>query len=164
MDFINSIEAVILAGGDYPTCEHPLTILREARYVVCCDGATNEYIARGNMPDAIVGDAVEFGHDRLDESGDYRNEGAAAALEDDNELGDLFRNQAFDVKPTKDITYTIEIAPVNNYEDKPLFYGRIKETGEIFELSFQDGVSMGQMPIEPSLMKQIDKEIKEQSK
>ena len=56
MDFINSIEAVILAGGDYPTCELPLTILREARYVVCCDGATNEYISRGNMPDAIVGD------------------------------------------------------------------------------------------------------------
>ena len=56
MDFVKDIEAVILAGGDYPTCELPLTILREARFVVCCDGATNEYIARGNMPNAIVGD------------------------------------------------------------------------------------------------------------
>ena len=56
MDFVKDIEAVILAGGDYPTCELPLTILREARFVVCCDGATNEYIARGNIPNAIVGD------------------------------------------------------------------------------------------------------------
>ena len=56
MDFVKNIEAVILAGGDYPTAELPLTILSKARYVVCCDGATNEYIAHGNMPDAIVGD------------------------------------------------------------------------------------------------------------
>ncbi len=101
--------------------------------------------------DAIVGDAVEFGHDRLDESGDYRNEGAAAALEDDNELGDLFRNQAFDVKPTKDITYTIEIAPVNNYEDKPLFYGRIKESGQIFLMKFEDAQSIGSSPLEDNI-------------
>jgi thiamine pyrophosphokinase len=30
--------------------------LEEAPYVVCCDGGANEYLAKGHMPDVIVGD------------------------------------------------------------------------------------------------------------
>ena len=52
MDF----EAVILAGGEYPTAPQPLGILDKAPYVVCCDGAADRYIATGHVPDAIVGD------------------------------------------------------------------------------------------------------------
>ena len=50
------IDAVILAGGDYPTAPLPTQILREAPYVACCDGGANEYIARGFMPHIIIGD------------------------------------------------------------------------------------------------------------
>ena len=50
------IDAVILAGGDYPTAQQPTQILREAPYVACCDGGANEYIARGFMPHIIIGD------------------------------------------------------------------------------------------------------------
>lgn len=49
-------QAVILANGEYPTHPLPLQILEEATYVACCDGAANEYISRGFMPDAIIGD------------------------------------------------------------------------------------------------------------
>ena len=49
-------EAVIVAGGEYPTADLPLQILQHAPYVVCCDGAADEYISRGRVPDAIVGD------------------------------------------------------------------------------------------------------------
>lgn len=49
-------EAVILANGEYPTHELPLALLREAKFVICCDGAANEYIARGHTPDVIIGD------------------------------------------------------------------------------------------------------------
>ncbi len=49
-------DAVVLADGDYPTADIPLRILSEARFVACCDGAANEYIRRGNVPDIIVGD------------------------------------------------------------------------------------------------------------
>ena len=49
-------EAVVLAGGDYPTTQQPLEVLRSATYVVCCDGAADRYIATGNVPHAIVGD------------------------------------------------------------------------------------------------------------
>ncbi len=49
-------EAVIVAGGDYPTSEQALQVLYNAPYVVCCDGAADRYIATGHVPDAIVGD------------------------------------------------------------------------------------------------------------
>lgn len=49
-------EAVILANGEYPSHELPLKLLKEAEFVVCCDGAANEYISRGHTPDIIIGD------------------------------------------------------------------------------------------------------------
>lgn len=49
-------DAVIVAGGEYPTAPQPLEALQSAPFVVCCDGATDRYIATGRVPDAIVGD------------------------------------------------------------------------------------------------------------
>lgn len=53
---MKEIDAVILANGDYPSASLPLRMLEEAPYVVCCDGGADEYIARGRVPDAIIGD------------------------------------------------------------------------------------------------------------
>ena len=55
---INDIQfdAVVLAGGEYPTAPQPLEVLHNAPYTVCCDGAADSYIATGRVPDAIVGD------------------------------------------------------------------------------------------------------------
>ena len=47
-------QAVILANGEYPAHELPLRLLAEAQFVVCCDGAANEYISRGHTPDVII--------------------------------------------------------------------------------------------------------------
>lgn len=52
----SQIEAVILANGDYPSAELPLQILLQGRYVVCCDGGADNYIAQGYTPDAVIGD------------------------------------------------------------------------------------------------------------
>ena len=52
----NMFDAVIVAGGDFPTAPHPLEALQSAPFVVCCDGAADSYIATGRVPDAIVGD------------------------------------------------------------------------------------------------------------
>ena len=49
-------DAVIVAGGEFPTTPQPLEVLQSASYVVCCDGAADRYIATGRVPDAIVGD------------------------------------------------------------------------------------------------------------
>lgn len=50
------IDAVIVAGGDYPTAEMPLQILHSSPFVACCDGGADDYIATGETPDAIIGD------------------------------------------------------------------------------------------------------------
>ncbi|MDR3118752.1 MAG: thiamine diphosphokinase [Mediterranea sp.] len=51
-----SSDAVILANGNYPTHILPLTLLRKAKQVICCDGAANEHVKKGFTPSAIVGD------------------------------------------------------------------------------------------------------------
>ena len=51
-----TIDAVVLANGEYPASPLPLKILAEAPYVVCCDGGADEYIRRGHTPDVIIGD------------------------------------------------------------------------------------------------------------
>src|SRR5574344_210719 len=49
-------DAVILDAGDFPVNEMPLSIMRNAKFMCCCDDAAVEYINRIGMPDAIVGD------------------------------------------------------------------------------------------------------------
>ena len=50
------IDAVIVANGDFPSAEAPLQFLGGKHFVICCDGGANEYIARGYLPDMIIGD------------------------------------------------------------------------------------------------------------
>ncbi|MDP3398773.1 MAG: thiamine diphosphokinase [Bacteroidales bacterium] len=47
---------VILADGEFPIHSAPLNQLRDAGYIVCCDGAADRLIAFGIIPDSIVGD------------------------------------------------------------------------------------------------------------
>lgn len=48
--------AIILANGDFPVHPLPLALLTKTDYVVCCDGATDEFVSKGRIPVAIVGD------------------------------------------------------------------------------------------------------------
>lgn len=65
-----SDKTVILANGHYPTHLLPCTVLDQSNFVVCCDGAANQYIESGKIPSVIVGDgdslslhhAKEFRH------------------------------------------------------------------------------------------------------
>ncbi|MFA6769729.1 MAG: thiamine diphosphokinase [Bacteroidales bacterium] len=52
----NSASTVILANGEFPSHEVPLTILKDARNIICCDGAAAKLIKAGMKPTAIVGD------------------------------------------------------------------------------------------------------------
>ncbi len=101
--------------------------------------------------EAIIADAEELGHDNMSEGGSYRQDGADAVLDDDSALADKFREQAFNVRPVKNVCYTIELAPVNNQDDTPLFYGQIKETGQLFLMSFEDAQSLGSSPLEDNV-------------
>ena len=48
--------AVILADGEAPSHEVPLSFLRNAKTVVACDGAWRTAVKKGRIPDAVVGD------------------------------------------------------------------------------------------------------------
>jgi thiamine pyrophosphokinase len=49
-------DAVILANGKYPEHEIPVRLLRNAKYLLCCDGAVVKHLGKGRVPDAVVGD------------------------------------------------------------------------------------------------------------
>ncbi len=49
-------EAVIVANGQYPTHSIPVGIIEKARWIVCCDGAAENLLARGITPNVIIGD------------------------------------------------------------------------------------------------------------
>ncbi len=50
------MKTVILANGTYPTHDVPLTHLRDAGLIVCCDGAAEKLVAHGLEPGIIIGD------------------------------------------------------------------------------------------------------------
>lgn len=52
----NATSAVIIAKGTFPKHPIPLSYIHNAEYIVCCDGAADEFIAGGGIPNAIVGD------------------------------------------------------------------------------------------------------------
>ncbi len=51
-----SKEIIILADGDFPSHEIPLSILKNAGTIICCDGAAEKLINYSVTPYAIVGD------------------------------------------------------------------------------------------------------------
>jgi thiamine pyrophosphokinase len=54
--FIYPYHTVIVANGSFPSHPVPLSFLREASRIVCCDGATEALLKYGFEPDHIVGD------------------------------------------------------------------------------------------------------------
>ena len=56
-------KAVILADGEFPVHPYPLQLLKEARILICCDGAAKKAIDNNLVPTYIIGDM-----DSLDEA------------------------------------------------------------------------------------------------
>jgi thiamine pyrophosphokinase len=54
----NQLEAytVIVADGSFPHHEIPISYLRNAERIICCDGSAENLIKAGFIPDAIIGD------------------------------------------------------------------------------------------------------------
>ena len=58
---------VILADGEAPSHEVPLSFLRYAKTVVACDGAWRTAVKKGRIPDAVVGDGDSLSSEDLAE-------------------------------------------------------------------------------------------------
>ena len=53
---IENIEVVVLANGEFPTHQIPLSLLQRQIPVVCCDGAIESLDKFGKTPLALIGD------------------------------------------------------------------------------------------------------------
>jgi thiamine pyrophosphokinase len=56
LPIIQDFRTVILANGAFPTHDLPLSFLKNAQQIVCCDGATQSLLDFGLEPTCIVGD------------------------------------------------------------------------------------------------------------
>lgn len=63
-------QAVIIADGDFPSHPIPCALLRKAKFVACCDGAVNEYVLRGGVPNLIVGDGDSISEENREKFAD----------------------------------------------------------------------------------------------
>ena len=89
---------VIIANGRFPTHPTPLSYIERASFIVCCDGAANEFIEIGGKPNAIVGDCDSISKENIIRFADivYPN--------NDQETNDLTKSVQFCVdKGMKDI-------------------------------------------------------------
>jgi thiamine pyrophosphokinase len=59
------VETVILANGEFPSHEIPLSIFKKSKYLVCCDGAINHLSDTDKQPNAIVGDCDSLSEENL---------------------------------------------------------------------------------------------------
>jgi thiamine pyrophosphokinase len=58
-----SLQAVIVADGNFPVHEIPKDYLEKADVIVCCDGSAESLLDKGMIPDAIVGDMDSLSDD-----------------------------------------------------------------------------------------------------
>lgn len=65
MDLLPKVSTVIIANGRFPSHSLPLSLIERAEYIVCTDGAANDFIAHGGRPDAIVGDCDSISEENL---------------------------------------------------------------------------------------------------
>lgn len=116
--------AVIIANGRFPYHPLPISYIENARYIVCCDGAANEFIANGGVPDAIVGDGDSISEENrhLFKSILYRNS--------DQETNDLTKSVHFCVQ--NNITDIVIVGGTGKREDHTL--GNISLLAEYIEI------------------------------
>jgi thiamine pyrophosphokinase len=62
--------ALILADGNFPVHHIPLSILRDAEHIICCDGSAESLVLSGLEPEAIVGDLDSLVSGIADKYGD----------------------------------------------------------------------------------------------
>ena len=69
-------------------------------------------------------------------------------LQGNDAVDDEFRRLISEQRRTYAKTITLEIAPAEPSNPRSIFYGRIRETGEMFVLSYEDAQSLGATPLE----------------
>ena len=103
---------IIIANGNFPTHETPLSFLARADFIVCCDGAANDFIAHGGVPDVIVGDCDSISEENKTRFSDI------IFVDNDRNTNDLTKSVTFCVNRGK--TDIVILAATGKREDHTL--------------------------------------------
>lgn len=106
------IDAVIIANGRFPSHSIPLSYIENAEYLVCCDGAANNFISQGGIPDAIVGDGDSISPENKIRFSDILH------LNPDQETNDLTKSVNFCIEQGK--TNIVIVGGTGKREDHTL--------------------------------------------
>lgn len=96
-------DAVIIADGDFPTCSIPLSVLSDAPYICCCDGAAQSLMEHGITPNAIVGDGDSLTPDFKERYADIIH------IVEEQEYNDLTKATQFAVQHLQRASSTLAI-------------------------------------------------------
>ena len=95
--FFSYSDCVVLCNGSFPKHQIPLSILKQARTIICCDGAIRNLLSFGLEPTMIVGDL-----DSIDPS-----------------LRDTYKDRVYHNpdQETNDLTKSVQWAVANGHRD-----------------------------------------------
>lgn len=95
--FFSYSDCVVLCNGSFPKHQIPLSILKQARTIICCDGAIRNLLSFGLEPTMIVGDL-----DSIDSS-----------------LRETYKDRVYHNpdQETNDLTKSVQWAVANGYRD-----------------------------------------------
>ena len=116
---------VIVANGEFPQNKIPLKILKNANYIITCDGATDKLLKNGFEPNLIIGDLDSISAKSKDK---YHHIIISPNMYDPDMLGNMIVNM-FKRNITKDSLYELFI---QGYTDASLHK---EDLDEIFLLS-----------------------------
>lgn len=108
-----------------------LTDYSDAEAVVIEQSDDTSSMTSGTLPLGIPGQSTPPTMEKVKE-----------LLTEDSETDAALRKLALTEHPVIKKTLTLEIALSNDPSDEPFFYGRIRETGEMFVLNFQDAQAL----------------------
>ncbi len=92
--------------------------------------------------ESIVMDAAQQGDAASDRLIPPTMEEVRDMLTEKNETDAAFRKIATGERKVEKRSVTIEVAPSDSSDKKPIFYGRIRENGRLFTLSYEDAQSL----------------------
>lgn len=115
---------MIIANGRFPWHPLPLSYIENAEFIVCCDGAANEFIANGGKPNAIVGDGDSISQENRQRFADILH------IRRDQEINDLTKSVLFCIE--QGITHIVIVGGTGKREDHTL--GNISLLSEYIEM------------------------------
>lgn len=115
--------------------EEALAALQDPVFTVKLDLEVTDY---SDLEQLVLATPTEDTQTGTPDSSTPRMQIVRDMLSEKTEVDATFRSLALGEKKVEKKTITIEVAPTNTLSRKPLFYGRIREDGSLFILSYDD--------------------------